>query len=265
MYISRNLNKNSVFIASLFFCFTHFPLNAATLVNNGFESANLNGFRCSGNCPAIATYPTKEGRYSGNFNLTRNMPTSYRTEVVLENRKGHFEFGKEYWIGLDYRYENWAKDSKAEAAPMQLHTTPSDWANCEVRTPSGSISARATAPIFMASKNGKAEIVTYGAKVRWTGPIEMQQWLNIKFHFKISTGSDGFIEAWKDGAKLFRINGANSPRLDSCRKPLRAPYFKMGVYKWNWRQGKPATESSRRQLFIDNLKIVEGPDGSSLR
>lgn len=258
-------NKNIIFFASLVFGFTHFPLNAATLVDNSFESASLDGFRCSGNCPTIATSPTKEGSYSGDFTLTRNMSTSYRTEVVLTDRKGHFDFGKEYWITFDYQYEDWAQDNRsAEAAPMQIHTTPSDWANCTVRSPSGSTSARATAPIFMASKNSEVEIVTFGGKVRWTGPVEMRQWLNIKFHLKISTGSDGFIEAWKDGAKLFRIDGANSPRLDDCNKPLRAPYFKMGVYKWDWKTGRPTTESSRRQLFIDNLKIEEGPDGSSL-
>ncbi|MEE9355054.1 MAG: heparin lyase I family protein [Methylococcaceae bacterium] len=266
MYISNFLrNKKNIFIlVSFFFCFTHFPINAATLkVENGFESSSLDGFRCSGNCLTIATSPTKEGSYSGDFVLTRNMPTSYRTEVVLTDRKGHFDFGKEYWVEFDYQYEDWVKDKSAEAAPMQIHTTPSDWANCTVRSPSGSTSARATAPVIMASKNNEVEIVTFGGKVRWKGPIEMQQWLNIKFHFKVSTGSDGFIEAWKDGAKLFRVDGPNSPQLDDCGKPLRAPYFKMGVYKWDWKEGRPTTESSRRQLFIDNLKIAEGSDPSS--
>lgn len=268
MHVSRYLlkNKNILSITSLLFCFTHLPSYAATLkVNNGFESASLDGFRCSGNCPTIATSRTKEGRYSGDFTLTRNMSTSYRTEVVLTDRKGHFDFGEEYWIALDYQYEDWVTDSRsAEAAPMQIHTTPSDWANCTVRSPSGSTSARATAPVIMTSKNNEVEIVTFGGKSRWKGPIEMKRWLNIIFHLKVSTGSDGFIEAWKDGAKLFRVDGANSLRLDDCGQPLRAPYFKMGVYKWDWKEGRPATESIRRQLVIDNLKIAEGPDGFSL-
>ncbi len=265
MYVFNFLfdKKNILFFASLLFCFTYSLLSAATLADNyGFESANLDGLRCSGNCPAIATSPVKEGNYSGDFTLTRNMRTSYRTEVVLTDRKGHFDFGKEYWITLDYRYEDWVKDESAEIAPMQIHTTPSDWANCTVRSPSGSTSARATAPLGMTSKNDEVEIFTFGGKARWKGPIEKKQWLNIKFHFKVSTGSDGFIEAWKDGVKLFRIDGANSPKLDDCDKPLRAPYFKMGVYKWPWREGRPTTESSRRQLFIDNLIVTEGSDGS---
>ncbi len=187
------------------------------------------------------------------------MATSYRTEMVLEDSKGRFDFGQEYWIELDYQFEDWATDKSAEIAPLQLHTVPSDWANCVVRAPNGSTSARATAPFGMTTGNGQMAIHTYGGKIAWEAPIEIGQWLNIKFHFKISTNSDGFIEAWKNGVKLFRIDGINSNKLDDCDQPLRAPNFKMGVYKWDWRPGRPDTESSRRQLFIDNLKIWEGP------
>jgi hypothetical protein len=38
----------------------------------------------------------------------------------------------------------------------------------------------------------------------------------------------------------------------------------MGVYKWDWKAGRPATQSTRRQLFIDNLKIARGSDGYGL-
>jgi hypothetical protein len=69
---------------------------------------------------------------------------------------------------------------------------------------------------------------------------------------------------WKDGKKLFRVDGPNSPKADGCGKTVGAPYFKMGVYKWVWRAGKKATNSSRRQLFIDNLKMAIGPNGYSL-
>ena len=259
--------KNIFYCALIFLHFGSSSLNAATLiVKNGFESGGLDGLRCSGNCPQVTTTQKKNGKYSGDFILTRKSSTSFRTEIVLSKKAGKFQLGKEYWLGLDYQYEDWAKDRSAEAAPFQIHTAPSDWSNkkCTIRTASGSKSARATAPIFMSSKNGQVEIVTYGAKVRWTGPLQLKRWLNIVAHFKISSGNNGFIEMWKDGKKLFRVDGPNSPKADGCGKTVGAPYLKMGVYKWNWRPGKKATDSSRRQLFIDNLKMAIGPNGYSL-
>jgi hypothetical protein len=236
----------------------HADFNKGTPASNGFVGR--------GNFTTI-----KNG--AANFVLDRfKSGLSYRTEVILDKRAGHFDFGKEYWLSFDYRYEDWKKDSKsAESAPFQIHTTPSksQAEGCRVLSPSGSNSARGTAPIFMSSKNGQVEIGTYGGKVRWTGPLEHKKWLNLVVHFKMSASSDGFIEVWKDGKKLFRNNGANAPKLDSCKKPLRAPVLKFGVYKWNWDKGcpksnpqcKPLTDSTRRELLMDNIKIGTGfPD-----
>ena len=235
--------------------------------NGGFESGNLNGFICAGSCPKVTSAQKKTGKYAGNFDLTRNMSTPYRTEAVLANRAGHFDFGKEYRVSFDYRYENWKNDKSPESAPFQIHTTPSSYdrdkngkRKCFVTKDGkpGSISARATAPIFMSSKNGQVEIVTFGGKKRWSGPVEPKKWLNLVVHFKMSTNNDGFIEVWKDGKKLFRNIGPNTPKHDTCGLALRAPVFKVGVYKWNWKAGRPATDSTRRQLLIDNLKITAG-------
>ena len=267
MYLSNShLEMRSIIFIIILFIFTTFSsLNAATLTySNGFESGNAGGLKNSGNKPAVATSPTANGKYSGNFTLAQNMGTSYRTEATLRDGKGSFELGKEYWIGLNYYYADWAKDSSPETAPMQIHTSPSDWGNkkCTIKTESGSKSARKLNPFFMSSKNGQVEIATYGAKVRWTGPVQTKQWLNIVAHFKVSAGSDGFVEMWKDGKKLFRVDGPNSPKFDGCGKTVGAPYFKMGVYKWDWRS--KSTGSSRRQLFIDDVKIATGSNGASL-
>ena len=229
-------------------CFSYSSVQAATsvTVSNGFESGNLTGLTCSGNCPSVTTSPIKTGKYAGNFDLTPKMKTNYRTEAVLGS-KGRFQFGKEYWIEFNYRYEDWAKDSDPEIGPFQIHTTPSSW-NCNLGSAVGS------APFLMMSSNDEARFVTYRGKVLWRGPVQKKQWMNISVHFKISTGNDGFVEAWKDGVSLGRVNGANSPKVDICGKPMREPYFKMGVYKWNWQ--RVLTQSSRRQLFIDDLKIT---------
>ncbi|MGR9088436.1 MAG: heparin lyase I family protein, partial [Gammaproteobacteria bacterium] len=248
-------NTSILFLAFLIFFFTHSPLQAAAMnVDNGFESGNLNGMTCSGNCPKVNTGAKLDGKYGGDFELTPGMSTNYRTEVEGIQ---YFSFGQEYWFGFKYRYEDWVKDSSSEIAPFQIHDRPSSWdAACN------SGSAVATAPFLMMSQNDQVQFRTYGGKVMWSAPIQKKQWLGIVVRFKISSGSDGFIEAWKDGVKLGRVDGANYPKLDKCGVPMRTPYFKMGVYKWDWK--RKATDSTRRQLFIDNLKIAQGTDAYSM-
>lgn len=220
-----------------------------TTTDNGFESGNLTGFKCSGNCPVVTTSPVKTGQYAGNFVLTRDMATNYRTEVILGSA-GEFQFGKEYLIELDYRYEDWVSDSDGEIAPFQIHATPGSWdAVCQLG------SAVSSAPFLMVSSNDEVRFVTYGGVVMWRAPIQKNQWLKIRVHFKMSSGSDGLVEAWKDGVFIGKVTGRNSPATDKCGNPMLPPYFKMGVYKWNWKT--LTTQSTRRQVIIDNLKVVE--------
>ncbi len=222
------------------------------IFSNGFESGDLEDWRCSGNCPSVVNSPVFDGSYAGNFVLTRDLPTSYRTEVVV-NEGLQFAFGQEYCITMVYRYEDWAVDSDAECGPFQIHTTPSSWDDPDC----GTGSAYSTAPFLMFAQNDLAKFITYGGNILWEGPLEKQQWLTIKVHFRISTGSDGFIEFWKDGVKLGRVEGRNNAGVDGCGEPQREPYFKMGVYKWNWKVERPATDTTRRQLYIDKVKVYQ--------
>lgn len=217
----------------------------------GFETGTLAGFTCSGNCPAVTTSSAASGRYGGDFTLVPTMPTSYRTEVTMSGGVGVFEWEKEYWFRLAYRFEDWAKDTSAESAPFQIHSRASDWTKaCSLG------SAASTAPFLMLTQNDEHKFLTYGGKVLWRAPIEHKRWSRITVHFRPSFGKTGFVEAWKDGVRLGRVDGPNSPRLDPCGLPMRTPYFKMGVYKWDWR--RKATGSSRRQLWLDDLVIKQG-------
>ncbi len=251
--------KSVIYFVCLFFCFANSPVNAATIaLSNDFESGGLGALKCSGNCPKISTAQKKSGKYSADYTLTRNMKSKYRTEVVLKNSNvSQFQFGQEYWMGLDYRYEDWKKDKSEEFAPFQVHVNPSSWdESCKKRK-----SAGGKAPFFMTSKNGEVSFKTFGSKTLWKGPIVEKKWLNIVVHFRLSSGSDGFIEAWKDGVKLGRVDGSNSFKKDNCGF-MKPSYLKVGIYKWVWANG--GTDSNRRQLFIDNLRIAEGSNGYSL-
>ena len=278
MQFNHSPYKSIIFFISLLFCFISLPLNAATLtVNNGFESSkfgavstkSFGAFKCSGNCPKISTTQKKSGKSSAKFALDKTMSTPYRSEIVSNGAGKTLQPGTEYWFSLDYRYENWEKDVSGEMAPFQTHAVPAVWSNkCpgETTGKDGQGGKAINYPFWMHSKNGQVVFNTYQGRVLWKGAIEKKKWLNIVVHFRISYNNDGFIEAWKDGVKIGRVNGANTFKSNACGL-MRPPYLKMGVYKADWRpknQGKRPSTSSRRELWIDNFKFAEGANGLSL-
>lgn len=236
------------------------PVQAAELVKViDYESGNMHGLRCADfhSCPTVVTAPVANGKYAGSYILEVDMSRRVkRTESVLMGRFGTFKHGEEYWLGMNYRFEDWAKDRNAEAAPFQIHTRPSSW-KCEL-----GVSAVSTAPFLMLVADDTVKFHTYTGVAPWTWPIEKKKWQNIVIHFRISKQDDGFIEVWRDGVRLGIQEGQNSHPTDKCGQPMLDPFLKIGVYKWTWK--KKTTDSSRRELLIDDLKIAKGPDGYAL-
>lgn len=183
------------------------------------------------------------------------MATHYRTEITLGD-KGRFNFNQDYWFSLRYNYVDWKKDSSPEISPFQVHPTPGSWDDkCHLG------SQYSTGPLMMFVKNDETRFITYGGEELWSAPIRKQQWQKIVVHFRPSMGDDGLVEAWINGVKLGKVSGPTSPKTDKCGNPMRAPFLKLGIYKWDWKRIK--TNSTRRQLLIDDIKIMMGTNGSS--
>jgi len=234
-------------------------LNGAELIfQSGFEKGDLTGFKESGNPPTVTTAPVASGKYAANFDLTRAMKTPYRTEVTVVGEVGRFQWSTEYWVGFSFRLEEWADDKDMEIAPFQIHPTPADWNDTK---PASQIS---TGPVMMAVQGGEMRVYTFGGKIRWRAPVAKGKWLHMTLRYIPSYRSDGLVEMWRDGEKILSVPGANCVELDYNGKPMRPTYWKMGVYKWNWKEGQPATDTTRRQLFIDDFKIAKGADGRAL-
>ncbi len=230
----------------------------ALFLSTASGNALYNELKCHGshgNCPELSSEQSADGSLSMSFDLQyEEGKDRFREEVYA--KKGEYENGKEYWFSFDYRYENWENDKNGESAPFQVHSRPSSWGGgCNLGA------AYSTAPFIMYSAEGQVRFVTYGGNVLWTGPIEKNKWLNIKVHFKISTDSDGFIEAWYNGQRIGRVDGPTGPKLDKCNKPMRGPYLNLGIYKWDWKAEREATDSTERQIYIDNLQFGTGSIG----
>lgn len=260
-----NLRQNKSFLLLVFFtlCAAFSSVNAATMTfDNGFESGNFSGYTLHLNGGTATTSSlAAAGKYSGKFELIRNLSKdTFRAEANLAGGKGDLAFNTEYWLSMTYRYEDWAKDYDSDGAPIQIHRRPSAWGgNC-----GGQVPAAKVAPFYIETQNDVMEIVTYGGVTNWSGPVVKNKWINVVFHFDIGWDSNGYVEAWKDGVKLFRRTGKLHDQYDLCGKPWGMPFAKIGIYKWNWKVGRPATQSSRRTLLIDKVRVAKGSDGLAM-
>lgn len=183
---------------------------------------------------------------------------NFRSELYFAKKLGDVKFNSEYWFGMNFYYDDWAPDSNPEGAPFQVHRRPSSWK----RTCGGNVSAWSNAPFYISSQNNKIMYKTWQGISSFEEPVVTKKWYNIVYHFDIGWDNDGYVEAWRDGVKIFRRDGALfvGP-LDDCGLPWRNNYFNIGIYKWDWKATRPRTRSTKRILYIDDVYLYEGADG----
>jgi hypothetical protein len=75
---------------------------------------------------------------------------------------------------------------------------------------------------------------------------------------KLSYGSDGLLEVWKNKKKVLTHAGPNS------YNDKRMPFFSYGLYKFDWETaaGRAASPENKRVYYFDALRI--GGKNSSL-
>lgn len=249
------------------------PTHAATMIlDRGFETGNIDGFERhinegKNNIPSatidVVSAPVATGLRAAKHSLIRSNLSvdTFRAELIPLGALKYFEFNREYWFGLSFRYDDWQDDNNADFAPFQVHRRPSSWAvNC-----GGNVPAWSNAPFFMATQGGQMLFVTMGGVRSWSAPIQKNKWINIVVHFDIGFDDNGYVELWVDGQHKFKRAGRlHQGPLDDCSGLWRTTYLNIGIYKWDWKNGRPATQSSRRVLYTDNIKIAQGANGYSL-
>lgn len=87
----------------------------------------------------------------------------------------------------------------------------------------------------------------------WTdlGTFLKDKWHSYVLHAKHSSGSDGLLELWIDGQKVFNKSGANAYTVGST---YHMPNMKLGIYKSNW-NGSGTTDTKIRVLYFDDIRI----------
>jgi hypothetical protein len=107
-----------------------------------------------------------------------------------------------------------------------------------------------TPALCLRVKTDKLYIRILGA---WTelGAFDKDVWHAYVMHVKHSSGSDGLIEIWKDGVKIFNRSGANMYKVEG---DLHNPNVKMGIYKSQW-NGSGTSLTNKRVLLLDDIRI----------
>ena len=213
------------------------------ILDNGFEkgSADWNGGAWR-KVPANAVSSTnaREGKKSVRFLPVSNQK---RSEFVLNNGKGTYKWGEEYWVGFSLNVQK-APDgyniiSQHHSAPHLLPNGKSDWSNCSaggnsftVLAKNGNLDIRtATNPSYAKKLHHGKGNALWGSQVV-SKPYQLKKWHDFVLHFKYATDNTGFMEVWLDGKKV--VNKHNTPSVylyDNCDKP-KAPhqYQKIGSY-----------------------------------
>jgi hypothetical protein len=99
------------------------------------------------------------------------------------------------------------------------------------------------------TEKGKWRIVVLGTQAAFIGNYETNKWTDFVYHVKWSTGSDGLIEIWKNGVKVFTKAGANLGA-----DVTTGAYMRTGIYKSPWKSGS-TSYTTTRVMYVDDVRI----------
>ena len=224
---------------NLLFDFTTEPSSALTLfAQNSLTNWNSIGACCSYSVQRSSDY-SRAGSYSTRYELNStdaDVASSKRAEASrysYDEPSGNIErwYGASYYLPTDY---------VTDAAPELL----TQWQSTKGVSP----------PLALWTSNGKWLIVQNldaGASQTTVSDYAKGGWTDFVFHVKWSTGSDGLIEVWKDGVKVFTKSGINTYTGITAGN-----YMKVGIYKWPWKKTDTYNSTTtRRIIYADEIRI----------
>ena len=81
------------------------------------------------------------------------------------------------------------------------------------------------------------------------GTVKLNAWTDWVFHIKFSYKSEGLVEIYKNGVKVYTRNGPND------FNDAVLPYWKIGLYKWVYKDHEPTHHKyNQRVLFYSQIR-----------
>ena len=200
------------------------------------------------------------GKYSLRFELNqtdRLVANSKRAEIAWHterNTKIDRWFSFSIFLPADYQ-----KDVASEIL-AQWHESP-DAALGETWR---------TAPISLRSQNGywraaiqwspeqvNTDRTVAGKKSFQIGKQKKGVWTSFVFHIRFSCNADGLLEIWKDGESVVNYTGPN------YYNDKKGPFFKLGIYKPEWKSKTNKSTVTNRVVFYDD--VIIGNENADLK
>jgi hypothetical protein len=255
-----------VYFLSFFFGFV-IPSECASQIiySNSFEEnffikKDANFEACCEKSIITTRKVSKTGKNSLRFELNdtdSNVAGGKRSEMIFRHEKTP-NIDRWYKFNTYFSYD-YGIDSIPESI-AQWHEIP-DWNLGETwRSP----------PISLQTKNGFWYVVVLwasekvnsnksisGQKIFKIGKVETGSWEEWVFRIKFSYQNKGRIQLWRKGKLVLDYNGPN------YYNDKKGPFFKMGIYKWEWNGNSIKRLVNKRVLYIDD--IIIGNEKSNLK
>jgi hypothetical protein len=195
---------------------------------------------------SIQTTKAPDGSDAIRFELRRtdpNVALGKRSELALDSVAA----GSEQWYGFRVMLpQGWDRDPGSYEVIGQWHEIP-DWNLGEGwRSPPLGIYVRDGQWRVNNKWDSKPKTegnTPEGKATLWTGAYETGEWANWVFHVKWSHKSD----VDKKGPNTYNDQVG--------------PYFKIGVYKPDWKENPRASNTDKRVVYFDQVRIGENNAG----
>ncbi|MGX6751881.1 heparin lyase I family protein [Streptomyces xantholiticus] len=180
------------------------------------------------------TSPIRDGSHAARFELRKSDPVVSSSKRAEISQRDEQPADAERWYGFSINLATtWAHDTSAEIV--------SQWHQCDVGCPGGS------PPLALLTDEGRWKIDFRGQFID-LGPYTTGAWVDWVFHVTWRTDSTGLLQVWKNGERVVHRTGATHDGGP------RSPYFKFGIYKWDWNTGAPSS-TTQRVMYYDALRL----------
>lgn len=235
--------------------------NRVILLQTGFEDNSLAMFSkeicCSYSALIINSIPAHQGSRLLQFDLRKTDPV-VNLGIRSEMATNKLQYNTDYW----YRFSmfipaNWQYDKSKEIV-AQWHSEPDfnlgeTWRNppFSLRIFGDNLEVRTIWDSHPLTQPN----VYQGDQYINLGPYAKGVWTEFVLHARWSYTNDqsGYLELFKNGQSIYTKVGPNA------FNDVKGPYFKFGIYKFDWKDNQQNSSTSQRTLYFDDISIEQGP------
>lgn len=217
-----------------------------------FEKKSTNFEACCENSIVTTRKVSKTGINSLRFELNDT------DSDVAGGKRSEIIFHQEKYPNIDrwYKFNTYfSSDYGIDSIPeiiAQWHEIP-DWDIGESwRSPPISLQTRNGfwyVVVLWASEKVNSNKSISGQKIFKIGKVKTANWDEWVFHIKFSYSKSGRIQLWRKDKLVLDYNGPNYYNDEV------GPYFKMGIYKWEWNSYDIKRTTHKRVLYVDDVII----------